>query len=94
MRLRPGKLPAAVLRRLLRYRGAADQRVLIGPRFGEDAAVVDLGRRYLVLKSDPVTFVSDEIGWYVVHSPNRPSTPSLSRAYADDARPNGHCAYR
>jgi hydrogenase maturation factor len=34
---------------------------------GEDAAVVDLGDRYLVAKVDPITFVAEEIGWYAVH---------------------------
>ena len=65
--LQAGKLPPTLLRRLLRYRGAADSRVIIGPRFGEDAAVIDLGGKYLVLKSDPVTFTADEVGWYAVH---------------------------
>jgi hydrogenase maturation factor len=42
--------------------------VLIGPRFGEDAAVVDIGAaELLVLKSDPVTYTEHEAGWYVVH---------------------------
>jgi hydrogenase expression/formation protein HypE len=67
MRLRPGKLPPTILRRLLRYHGASDRRVIVGPRFGEDAAVIDLGTQYLILKSDPVTFTVEEIGWYVVH---------------------------
>lgn len=62
-----GKLPVALLRQLLRYRGASDSTVVVGPEFGEDAAVIDLGAQYLVLKSDPVTFTSDEIGWYAVH---------------------------
>jgi len=34
---------------------------------GEDAAVIDMGDRYLVAKSDPITFATDEIGWYVVN---------------------------
>jgi len=65
--LRTGKLPLALLRQLLRYRGASDARVVIGPRFGEDAAVIDLGSQYLVLKSDPVTFTAGDVGWYAVH---------------------------
>jgi hydrogenase maturation factor len=64
--LRPGKLPPPLLTRLLRLRGAPDRRVVIGPRCGEDAAVVALGRLRLVLKSDPVTFTATEIGWYAV----------------------------
>ncbi len=67
MALLPGKLPPSLLRGLLRYRGASDHRVVLGPAFGLDAAVIDLGRQYLILKSDPVTFTVEEIGWYVVH---------------------------
>lgn len=62
-----GKLPMDLLQVLLeRYRGQ-DERLVVGPQVGEDAAVLDMGNRYLVVKSDPITFVSDEIGWYVVH---------------------------
>ena len=67
MTLLPGKLAPSLLRRLLRFRGAADRRVVLGPAFGLDAAVVDIGRHYLILKSDPVTFTVDEVGWYAVH---------------------------
>ncbi|GIW44653.1 MAG: hypothetical protein KatS3mg077_1935 [Candidatus Binatia bacterium] len=63
----PGKLPRQALEGLLRYRGASDHRVVHGPGFGRDAAVIDLGERLLVLKSDPVTFVGEEAGWYAVH---------------------------
>jgi hydrogenase maturation factor len=41
--------------------------VVIGPRFGEDAAVIDLGPKYLVAKTDPITFTADRIGWYSTH---------------------------
>jgi hydrogenase maturation factor len=67
MKLKPGKLPVDILRRVTRYRGAPDPTVVVGPRFGEDAAVINLGDRYLILKSDPVTFTTLEAGWYVVH---------------------------
>lgn len=66
-RLPPGKLPVSLLRAVLRYRGARDPAVVLGPAFGRDAAVVDLGRQYLVLKSDPVTFTARDVGWYAVH---------------------------
>jgi len=57
-----------MLRALLRYRGAPDQTVIVGPALGVDAAVIDLGMRdYLVLKSDPVTFTTLDLGWYAVH---------------------------
>jgi len=32
-----------------------------------DAAVIDTGDRYLVAKTDPITFATDRIGWYAVH---------------------------
>ena len=41
--------------------------MLIGPQFGEDCAVIDLGGQYLITKTDPVTFATEEIGWYAVH---------------------------
>lgn len=65
--LAAGKLPRAILETLLRYRGARDPRVVLGPGFGRDAAVVRLGELCLVLKSDPVTFTAEEVGWYAVH---------------------------
>ncbi len=44
-----------------------DPRVVIGPRVGEDAAVLDFGDKYLVAKTDPITFTADRIGWYAVN---------------------------
>ena len=62
-----GKLPMELLLELLeRYQGR-DERLVVGPGIGEDAAVLDMGDRYLVAKSDPITFATDEIGWYVAH---------------------------
>lgn len=62
-----GKLPPADLERLLTQSPYSDSRVVLGPGLGHDAAVIDLGDRYLATKSDPITFATDEIGWYVVH---------------------------
>ena len=49
--------------------GAGDPRVIIGPRVGEDAAVLDVGspNTYLVAKTDPITFAAEQIGWYAVN---------------------------
>jgi hydrogenase maturation factor len=33
---------------------------------GEDVCAIDMGERYLVAKTDPITFATDRIGWYVV----------------------------
>ena len=62
-----GKLPAHLLARLLDKIPVRDPRVVLGARFGEDAALIDYGDRLLVAKSDPVTFATDRIGWYVVN---------------------------
>lgn len=63
-----GKLPAADLLRLLaEYAPRRDARVILGPGLGHDAAVIAFGERYLVTKSDPITFATDAIGWYAAH---------------------------
>lgn len=62
-----GKLPIDFLKTCIALSGAPDSRVHIGPRFGEDCAVIDLGEQYLITKTDPVTFTADEVGWYAVH---------------------------
>jgi len=67
MPLQSGKLPHPLLRKMIRYRGAKDPSVILGPMIGEDAAVIDLGDRCLILKTDPITYAIDEIGWYAVH---------------------------
>lgn len=65
--LLPGKLPTDFLTTCIRQTGTKDPRVLIGPRFGEDCAVIDIGAQYLVVKTDPVTFTTKDLGWYAVH---------------------------
>jgi len=62
-----GKLPASLLEELLSRYATPDPRVLLGPGVGEDATVVDMGDRCLVAKTDPITYATDEIGWYAVH---------------------------
>src|SRR5262249_42124238 len=61
-----GKLPPELLARLLARAPVADPRVRLGPGAGLDCAVVDLVDRLLVFKTDPITFATAEIGWYLV----------------------------
>jgi hydrogenase maturation factor len=62
-----GKLPPELLASLLGRAPCGDPRVLVGPGPGLDCAVVDTGGdRLLVLKSDPITFVADDLGEYLV----------------------------
>ena len=65
--MEPGKLPLHLLSRLLNDVDTSDPRVVVGPRVGEDAALIDFGDRYLVAKTDPITFATDLIGWYMVN---------------------------
>jgi hydrogenase expression/formation protein HypE len=61
-----GKLRPTLLRELLARHAAPDPRVVVGPRVGEDAAVLDMGDRYLVATTDPITFVTEDLGWYAL----------------------------
>jgi hydrogenase maturation factor len=44
-----------------------DKRVIVGPGIGKDAAVIDFGKTCLVVKTDPITFTSGNLGWYSVN---------------------------
>jgi hydrogenase maturation factor len=61
-----GKLRPAFLADLFARHVVPDPRVVVGPRVGEDAAVLDMGDRYLVATTDPITFVTEELGWYAL----------------------------
>jgi hydrogenase maturation factor len=61
-----GKLDAEILRKLLQRYSITDEKVLLGPRIGEDAAAIDMGERVLITTTDPITFATDEIGYYSV----------------------------
>jgi hydrogenase expression/formation protein HypE len=63
-----GKLPPRLLHKLLASCAAnPSSGVVLGPRYGEDAAVIETGGKYLVAKTDPITFTADLIGWYAVN---------------------------
>ena len=66
MTLPLGKLKIDFLESLLPQSHNLDARIIVGARVGEDAAVIDFGETYLVAKSDPITFATDQIGWYLV----------------------------
>ncbi len=65
-RLPAGKLPPELLAELLAITPIGDEAVLVGPGPGLDCAVIDVGETLLALKSDPITFTSDDLGWYLV----------------------------
>lgn len=68
--LQAGKLPHALLGSLLAGLPHEHPQLLVGPTVGEDAAVIDFAPgcdRLLVAKSDPITFATDQIGYYAVN---------------------------
>jgi hydrogenase expression/formation protein HypE len=67
--LKTGKLDIHILKRFLERNTILDPQVVVGPKIGEDAAVIDPGKgtnRYWVVTSDPITFTTEEIGYYGV----------------------------
>jgi len=65
-KLEIGKLPADLLARFLGTL-PVDDSVVLGPGIGRDAAVVRVGDQLIALKSDPITFATDAIGWYALN---------------------------
>lgn len=65
--MKPGKVPAAVLERVVYPHLARRADVLIHAHLGEDCAVVDFGDQVAVLTTDPVTGASAYLGRYAVH---------------------------
>ncbi|MBN1572982.1 MAG: AIR synthase family protein [Deltaproteobacteria bacterium] len=62
-----GKLKYDLLDSILKGFSSDDPRVRLGPRVGEDAAVIDMGDRCLVVTTDPITFTAENIGHYSIN---------------------------
>jgi len=63
-----GKLEPRLLRQVVFSRlGSKDNRVLLEPKIGEDATVIDFGDRALVVHSDPITGAVENIGRLAVN---------------------------
>ncbi len=61
------ELLAKMLKEFVSDLDMKDERVIMGSKIGEDAAVIDMDDKYLVAKTDPITFATDEIGYYAVN---------------------------
>lgn len=48
-----GKLQSGLLEGLLNSIEIRDRMVVVGPKIGEDAAVIDIGNKHLIAKSNP-----------------------------------------
>ncbi len=67
-RLATGKVPLEVLERCVFPRlGKSSERVLRGASIGEDAPIIDMGEKVLVVKANPITGAEENIGHLVVH---------------------------
>jgi len=67
--IQSGKLPFNLLQKVLNKYSITDPTVILGPAIGEDAAVIDPGKdskHYWVMTSDPITFTTEEMGYYGV----------------------------
>lgn len=62
-----GKLPLNILKRFLKRYAVLDKSVIVGPAIGLDAAVIEFGNRYILAKTDPITFTSKDIGLYTIN---------------------------
>lgn len=68
MKLPLGKLPHDILQKhILHFQGQFSKDVVVGPGIGLDFAVIDLNFKYLIVSSDPVSGVKEDIGWYAVN---------------------------
>jgi thiamin-phosphate kinase len=66
--LERGKLHPDLLKKaVLEHLGTADPRVLLGPHIGEDASIIDFGKKALVVHSDPITGTAENLGWLAVN---------------------------
>jgi len=63
-----GKLDPNLLKQIVfGCLGSHDPRVIVGPKIGEDAAVIDFKDRVLVIHSDPITGAIKNVGWLAVN---------------------------
>ena len=67
MSLPPGKIPADLLKDVIfKNLGAKRDEVVLGPAAGIDCAVINLGDKSLIVKTDPITGALERIGWLAV----------------------------
>lgn len=62
-----GKLSPKHLSQLLAEYTTQDESVIVGPRVGIDATVIDQGDHHLIATTDPITFVTENIGYYTIN---------------------------
>jgi hydrogenase expression/formation protein HypE len=64
----PGKVPSEILEKIVFSNlGAHDSSVLLGPRLGEDASLIQIGDNIIIASTDPITGSVEDVGWLAVH---------------------------
>ncbi len=63
----PGKLPNKFLKYLLKKYTSKDNDVLVLPGIGIDCAIFKFDDKYVYAKTDPITLISKDIGFYLVN---------------------------
>ncbi len=62
-----GKLEPEFLSYLIAKYTTADSSIIVAPQVGIDATVIAFGDKYLIAKTDPITFTADDIGFYAIN---------------------------
>ena len=64
----PGKIPMDVLRTIVfEHLGVQNPRLLLAPGIGEDAAIIKMNGKVIVVTTDPITGSLESLGWLSVH---------------------------
>ncbi|MFP3984717.1 MAG: AIR synthase family protein [Candidatus Bathyarchaeia archaeon] len=68
MKLPAGKVPPKILEEIVfSHLGAKRSEVTVGPSYGMDGAVVDVGSKSIVTSMDPITGALERIGWIALN---------------------------
>ena len=68
MKLPTGKVPPKILEEMVfNYLGTRRKEVVVGPSYGLDGAVIEIGNKLLVNSMDPITGALERIGWLAVN---------------------------
>ncbi len=63
-----GKIPySELIDSVFRHLGVSSEKVILGPKIGEDAAIIKIGSKAIVISTDPITGATNNIGWLSVH---------------------------
>jgi hydrogenase maturation factor len=64
----PGKVPPEILQKIVFAKlGTKDPDILLGPSLGEDASVIRIGDKVIIVATDPITGSVADVGWLAVH---------------------------